>query len=229
MDRPFDIQLEKLKTKLFKMCSLVDEQVDYAIRSIEEWNKDYAKIVIERDSRVDKFDDKIDRICQKLFALTQPVAMDLRFIMSALRINVNLERIGDLSVNIAKNVMDIKEKPKFLNKTDFKEAARMTRYMIKNSIDSFINTDSELAKSVLNLDDKLDEIVHENIAKLINELKDKPQFIEDGIKFYSIYQEMERLGDHATNIGEEVYFIVKAQSIRHRSDDTEDDYSSDLE
>ncbi len=222
MDRPFDIQMEKLKTKLFKMCSLVDEQVNYAIKSIEEWNKDYAKIVIERDSRVDKFDDKIDRICQKLFALTQPVAVDLRFIMSALRINVNLERIGDLSVNIARNVLDIKGKPKFLNKIDFKENARMTRYMIKNSIDSFINTDSDLAKSVLNLDEKLDDLVHESIDKLIKELKENPELIEDGIKFYSIYQDMERLGDHATNIGEEVYFIVKAESIRHRADQEED-------
>lgn len=229
MDRPFDIQMDKLKTKLFKMCSLVDEQVDYAIKSIEEWNKDYAKIVIDRDSRVDKFDDKIDRICQKLFALTQPVAVDLRFIMSSLRINANLERIGDLSVNIARKVLDIKEKPKFLNKIDFKETARMTRYMIKNSIDSFINSDADIAKLVLNLDDKLDDLVHDSIEKLITEIKNNPQFIEDGIRFYSIFQEMERLGDHATNIGEEVYFIVKAESIRHRTDDSQEDYQSDLD
>jgi len=103
MERQFEQQLEKLKTRILKMCSLVDEQVDLAIRAIDEENPALAEIVLEKEKKVDKYDIKIDKICQKIFALNQPVAMDLRLIMSALTINTNLERMGDIAVNIVEN------------------------------------------------------------------------------------------------------------------------------
>src|SRR3990172_6913499 len=115
MERQFEQQLEKLKTRILKMCSLVDEQVDLAIRAIDEENPALAEIVLEKEKKVDKYDIKIDKICQKIFALNQPVAMDLRMIMSALTINTNLERVGDLAVNISENFISIKKKPAFMN------------------------------------------------------------------------------------------------------------------
>ncbi len=111
MERLLDEHIEKLKKRVIKMCSLVDEQVQAAIKSVEEENLELAKDVIEKDKQVDKYDNKIDKICQKIFALTQPVAMDLRLIMSSLTINNNLERIGDISVNIAEYIIMIKKKP----------------------------------------------------------------------------------------------------------------------
>jgi phosphate transport system protein len=222
MERPFDIQLEKLKTKLYKMCSLVDEQVEFAIKSLEKVDPELANIVLKRDSKIDKYDDKIERICQKLFALNQPVAMDLRYVMSALKINANLERVGDLSVNIARLSLEISEPVEIYSKINFGEISYLTKFMIKNAIDSFIRIDAELARQVLSTDDKLDELVRTAAGSIIDEMKRDGNFVEQGLKIYSVLQEMERLGDHATNISEEVYFIVKAQSIKHRSDSFDD-------
>ena len=222
MERLFDIQIDKLKTKLIKMCSLVDEQVEFAIRAVEENNSTLADIVEDRDSRVDKFDIKIEKICQKMFALNQPVAMDLRLIMSALKINANLERIGDIAVNIALDSKDLQCTPDFFPRLHFNEIAGIARSMIKMAIDSFISNDIDLAKKVITSDDKLDDLVRED-SKLIKEImKEKTENIEPGLIFYSVFQELERLGDHATNIGEEVYFIMKAQLIKHSNEDFSD-------
>ena len=117
MERVLDEYIEKLKTRVIKMCSLVDEQVQLAIKAVEEENLELAKQVIERDDKVDKFDNKIDKICQKIFALTQPVAMDLRLIMSSMTINNNLERIGDIAANIAEYITILNKKPVFFDQT----------------------------------------------------------------------------------------------------------------
>ncbi len=109
MERQFDVQIEKLKKKILKMCSLVDEQVENAIKAIDEENIEIANQVIERDDKVDKYDVKIEKVCQKIIALNQPVAMDLRLIISALTINTNLERIGDIAVNLCENFLVLKE------------------------------------------------------------------------------------------------------------------------
>ncbi len=216
IERPFDIQLEKLKTKLIKMCSLVDEQVEYAIKAVEEENRELAEYVIDRDNKVNKFDVKIEKICQKLFALNQPVAMDLRLIMSALKINSNLERIGDLAVNISWNAVDLGKKPDFHERLNFSTTALLTREMIRKSIDAFINNDSELAKSVLVDEERLDDIVKENSELVTEIMQESTENVRSGLIIYNLFQELERLGDHATNICEEVYFIVKAQLIKHR-------------
>jgi phosphate transport system protein len=219
MERLFDIQIDKLKTKLIKMCSLVDEQVEFAIRSIEKNNHTLADIVEDRDNRVDKYDIKIEKICQKMFALNQPVAMDLRLIMSALKINANLERIGDIAVNIALDSKELQAIPEFFPRLHFNEIAGIARSMIKMAIDSFISNDIDLAKKVISSDDKLDDLVIED-SKLIKEImKEKTENIDPGLIFYSVFRELERLGDHATNIGEEVYFIMKAQLIKHSNED----------
>jgi len=216
MERHFDRQIEKLKTRIIKMCSLVDEQVEFAIRSMEELNHELANIVVERDKKVDKFDIKIDRICQKLFALNQPVAMDLRLIMSALSINHNLERMGDLTVNIARHSREMNEKPQYYDRIGFKEISEVCREMVKSSIDSFIDNDPRLAEKVIGEDNKLDNLVLKYSGELVKIMKESPDYIDSAIKYFMTYQDLERLGDHATNISEEVYFIVEAQTVKHR-------------
>lgn len=226
MERPFDIQIEKLRTKIIKMCSIVDEQVGLSINSILNYDKSLADLVIEMEEKVDKFDVKIERICQKLFALNQPVAMDLRLIMSALKINSNLERMGDLAVNIARNSKDLKDFPDFMQRLHFEEINRVAREMIKKSFDSFINSDAELAKSVISADNELDELVKVDSQNLVEVMKEKPENVENAVLIHSVLQEIERLGDHAVNISEEVYFILKAQSLKHRGDlDLEDSWN----
>jgi len=231
MERQFEQQLEKLKTRVLKMCSLVDEQVDLAIRAIDEENPALAEIVLEKEKKVDKYDIKIDKICQKIFALNQPVAMDLRLIMSALTINTNLERMGDIAVNIVENSKLIGKKPDWISKTHFAEMARISREMIRLSIDSFIQDDAQLAKKVIETDKVLDNYNKENHKILIDIMRQNPDNIQTAVALLVISRQLERLGDHATNIAEDVFFIVEARMVKHKyekylfgeDNDTDDD------
>jgi len=228
MERLLDVHIEKLKKRLIKMCSLVDEQVDLSIKAIEEENLDLAKEVIERDQKVDKFDVKIEKMCQKIFALNQPVAMDLRLIMSAITMDTNLERIGDIAVNIAEHFVDVGKKPSFITKTKFDEMAELTRYMLKYAIDAFVDGSADLAKKVIESDDKMDNLYSDNRKILIEIMKEDKANIEPAVTLLGISRQMERLGDLTTNIAEDVYFIVEAQVIKHKyekylfSEDDED-------
>ncbi len=216
MERLLDEHLEKLKTRVIKMCSLVDEQVQFAIKSFEDENLELAQSVIDRDRKVNKYDVKIDKICQKIFALAQPVAMDLRYIMSSLTINSNLERIGDIAVNIAENVVLIQKKPEFFHDTKLEEMFNLTKRMLKNSIDAFIGGNPELAKEVILTDDVVDRLNAENHQILKSIMKQSPENIEAAVALLVISRELERLADHATNIAEDVFFIVEAQMIKHK-------------
>jgi len=228
MERVIDEYIEKLKTRVIKMCSLVDEQVQSAIRSVEEENLELAQQVIERDNKVDKYDNKIDKICQKIFALTQPVAMDLRLIMSSLTINNNLERIGDIAVNIAEYIKMIGKKPSFFKQTNLEEMFILTKKMLKDSIDAYIAGDEKLAKSVIESDNKLDQLNFDNHKILIEIMKQSTDNIESGIALLVTSRQLERLGDHCTNIAEDVFFIVEARLVKHKYekflfDDDKDD------
>lgn len=216
MQRHFDFQIEKLKTRIIKMCSLVDEQVEFAIKTINEENHELAEVVINRDKKVDKYDLKIDKICQKIFALNQPVAMDLRLIMSALTINTNLERIGDLAVNIVEHFKYMGKKPVFFERTKFDEMSIVAREMIKNSIDAFIENDPKLAQKVILTDQIVDAFHKDNHKILVAIMKENPDYIEDAVNMLAISRNLERLGDHATNIAEDVYFIVEAELVKHK-------------
>jgi len=181
MERQIDQQLDKLKTRIIKMCSLVDEQVEFAIRSIDTEDAGIAQLVIERDKKVDKYDLKIDRICQKIFALNQPVAMDLRLIMSSLIINNNLERAGDIAVNIAESFLELKKKPDFMGRIHFDEMSKLVKTMIRNAIDSFIEGNAQLAKTVIEADNIVDDLNRENRKILIEIMKESRENIEPGV------------------------------------------------
>ena len=216
MERLLDEHLEKLKTRVLKMCSLVDEQVQFAVKAVEEDNLELAQSVIDRDKKVNKIDVKIDKICQKIFALGQPVAVDLRYIMSSLTINSNLERIGDIAVNIAENILLIQKKPVFYPDTKLEVMFKVSKEMLKNAIDAFISGDAELAKKVLLADDIVDRLNAENHTILKNIMKQTPENIESGVALLVISREIERMADHSTNIAEDVFFIVEAQLIKHK-------------
>lgn len=231
MERVLDEYIEKLKTRVIKMCSLVDEQVQWAINAVEEENVELAKEVIERDNKVDKYDNKIDKICQKIFALTQPVAMDLRLIMSSLTINNNLERIGDIATNIAEYVTMLNKKPKFFSQTKLEEMFIVVKKMLKDAIDSYIGGNEVLARSVIDSDNHLDKLNAENHNIFVNIMKQNPDNIEPAIVLLVMSRQVERLGDHCTNIAEDVFFIVEANLVKHKyekylfaddKDDTDD-------
>jgi phosphate transport system protein len=229
MERLLDEHIEKLKTRVIKMCSLVDEQVQSAIRAVEEENLVLAKEVIEKDSKVDKFDNKIHKICQKIFALTQPVAMDLRLIMSSMTINNNLERIGDIAANIAEYIIMIGKKPDYYHQTKLEEMFKVVKQMLKDAIDSYIQGNEALAKNVIETDNLLDRLNAENHKIFVAIMKQNPDYIEPSIALLAMSRQVERLGDHCTNIAEDVFFIVEAQLVKHKyekylfADDKEED------
>ena len=229
MERLLDEHIEKLKRRVMKMCSLVDEQVQSAIRVVQEENLELAKEIIEKDNKVDKYDNKIDKICQKIFALTQPVAMDLRLIMSSLTINNNLERIGDIATNIAEYILMIKKKPAFYNQSKLEEMFTVAKQMLKDSIDSYINGDETLAKSVIEADNHLDKLNFDNHQIFIEIMKQNKDNIEPAVALLVMSRQIERLGDHCTNIAEDVFFIVEAHLVKHKyekylfADEKEDD------
>lgn len=216
MERQFELHLGKLKSRIIKMSSLVEEQLEFAIKAIDEENPKLAELVNEREDKVNKLDRKIEKTCQKVIALSQPVAMDLRLVMSALTINTNLERIGDLAENIARNYLALVKRPDFISQTKYYEMAKHVKLMIKDAIDSFNNYDAALAKKVITYDDELDKLFADNRKIVINFMKEDAQKIDGALAILEICRHLERIGDHATNIAEDVYFIVEAQLIKHK-------------
>ncbi len=216
MESQFEMNLDKLRTRIIKMSSLVDEQVSLALKAFDEEDLELAETVIDRDKKVNKFDRRIEKTCQKIIALNQPVAMDLRLIMSAFTINSNLERIGDLAKSVCSSFLELKSKPDFLERTRHYEMAAKVKEIIRDSIDSFNNSDAQLARKVLETDLILDSLFSENRQILIEYMSNNSDKIEQAVVLLEISRQFERLGDHAKNIAEDVIFIVEAQLIRHK-------------
>jgi phosphate transport system protein len=210
-------ELDLLRTKVIKMGSLVEEQLEFALKSLFEQNLELAKIVIERDRKVDKYDVKIDKLCQKIFALTQPVAVDLRLIMSALKLNNEMERMGDIAVNIAENAAPLVNNIDLLKRVQLDIMAEKVMTMIQKAIDSFVNNDHEIAFGVIKSDDIIDDMDREIFEKLVGEMNNDNSLIKPGAHSISVLRHLERLADHATNIAEEVIFLIDAKIVKHKN------------
>lgn len=211
-------EFEHLKTKLIKMGSLVEEQIDFSLRAVFEGNQELAKIVLDRDEKVDKYDIKVEKLCQRIFALTQPVAVDLRLGMAALNINKDLERIGDIAVNIAENTEFLSDYKDLLSDSGIVDMASKAKVILKNTLDSFINNDIELAYKVIDSDNIIDELDRTVFNKLIEKMTQDKNLIKPGSYAISISRNLERLSDHCTNIAEEVVFLTESKIIKHRKE-----------
>jgi phosphate transport system protein len=209
-------EIDQLRTKVIKMGSLVEEQLDFAIRALFERNLELAKIVIERDEKVDKFDVKIDKLCQRIFALTQPVAVDLRIILSALKINNDLERIGDIAVNIAERAEPLKDNLNILSEVGLDIMAEKVKIVMRKTIDSFVNNDHDLAFSVIKSDDIIDDLDRNIFNKLVEMMESDSSVIKPCAHCITLLRHLERLADHATNVAEEVVFLVDSKIIKHK-------------
>lgn len=221
--RRFDEELDKLRTRLIQMGSLVQEQMEFMIRALETQDVPLARIIIERDAKVDAFDNKIEKQCMRIFALQQPVAMDLRLIMSALTINGHLERLGDHAVNVAEK---IGLSPLFLEalaRTRIIEMGKKAGWMVTEALDALINTDPEIARSVLPMDDDVDRLDRENFQILIGLMQEDSRLVEACSHLLIVTKNLERIADQATNIAEEVVFLVDAHIIKHRGSAREED------
>ncbi len=219
MARHFELELDQLRTMLIRMGSLVEEQIDLGVKAIVESNLDLARVVIERDKKVDEYDNSIDQQCLRIFALSQPVAIDLRLLMAALKMNNELERIGDIAVNLAERVEPLLPHTAFVRQTSLREMAAAARQMVKDAIDSFVNNDPVLAKKVLLADDNVDNLDRETFSLMVQKMKESSACIDPASHVMIVSRHIERLADHATNIAEDVIFLVNAKIIKHHAEE----------
>lgn len=201
------------------MGSAVDEQVELAFRCLNDWDEALALHVMGRDEKVDRLDIKIERQCLRIFALQQPVASDLRLIMAALNINSELERMGDLAYNIAKAVSTLKKSSDTINRLDVKQLTDAVQSMVRHTIDSFVDSNLNLALSVMRSDRRVDQYEERIRRQTIQLMKENPDFVEAGATLIIQLRNMERIADHATNVAEEVIFVAKAKIVPNRFDD----------
>ncbi len=215
MERQFDEELKKLKEKLMEMASLTEESISLAVRSLKDRKEELAHKVFKGEEAVNLLDVEIDNLGLQLLALRQPMAVDLRFISSAMRIAVELERIADLSVNIAERVLDLLKVPLLKPLIDIPRMAELAQDMVKDSIDAFINRDDQLARNVCERDDEVDDLNDQIFRELLTYMMQDPGNIKRAVDLILVARHLERMADHATNISEDVIYFVKGKTIKH--------------
>ena len=216
MERHFELELEKLNKRIIKMGNLVAEQVHNAFDALLRGDVELAEKIIENDRLVDKLDTKIDKLCQKIFALTQPVATDLRLIMAALRMNNDLERMGDHAVTIAQKSEGVSEYREIIDELHIDELVRMTD-MIVNDVITLLNTRNiAFVKDVFELAVSIEEKVTATETRIIEEMMHKTEVIVVATNLIVILTAIDRLAGYSTNIAESVVFIVDGRIIKHK-------------
>ncbi len=222
MERHFERELGQLKQKLIAMGTIVDHQLAEACRALFAADAQLARTVIAGDSHVDELDNEIDRDCQRIFALTQPVAIDLRLLMSALKMNAQLERMGDIAVNIAERTEPLLPHNAFLTSTRLSEMAKIARIMTGDALASFIQGNSAIATRVLESDDVVDRLDRQIFQQMVADMTKDDSLIIPASHILILSRHVERLADHATNIAEDVIFLVEARTVKHHAGEVEE-------
>ena len=216
--RHFQEELEQLKTRLLEMGGLAEEQVRIAIKGLVDRDHDHIDRVLTSDEPLNALHIEIDNRCFTLLALFQPMAADLRAIVAAVKINTDLERVGDLAVNIAEAARRYVQRPPVKKLIDIPRMAGIAQSMLRDALDAFVRRDMQLARQVLNEDDKLDDLKTQIFRELLTYMLQDPSTIEPSLELILISRHLERIGDHATNIAEDFIFIVSARDVRHHPD-----------
>ena len=213
----FQEELEQLKTRLLEMGGLAEDRVRSALDGLVERDSQLVDRVLGGDVPINQLHIEIDSRCFKLLALHQPMAVDLRAIVSAVKINTDLERVGDLAINIAEAVRRYMRHPPVKELIDIPRMAEIAQSMLRDSLDSYVRRDIALAQSVLNQDDELDALKTQVFRDLLTHMLQDPSTIEPALDLILISRHLERIGDHATNVAEDVIFMVSARDVRHHA------------
>jgi phosphate transport system protein len=216
MSKHLQRDLDNLQRDILAMAGLVELTIHKAIRALTERDVDMAREVISGESQIDDEENHIDEECLKMLALHQPVAVDLRRITAAMMIIVDLERMGDLAEEIAERALQLARPPFFPVPETLQRMTDLTTTMVRQSLDSFVNLDVHLARLVYRLDDEVDRYCAEIIQELVKVMKTSPELIEAGLSLFSATRHLERIADHATNIAEDVLYLVEGEIVRHR-------------
>ena len=212
----FDEELRELKEKILFEGSLVEKAVRNAIKALQSRDSELARRVIEDDDLINTKEVEIEEFCIKLLALRQPAAKDLRFITTAVKINYDLERMGDMAVNVCERVLDLNLEPQLKPYIDLPEMAEIAQMMVKESLEAFVREDVHLAWKVTNDDEKVDQLTEQIFRELLTYMSEDLKTIPRSTRLLFIAKYLERLADHAVSIAELVIFLVEGKIIRHR-------------
>ena len=215
MERHFEEEFDRIKSKILMMGSLVEDQIRNALTALVERDEALARQVIENDHKVNTFDVEIDEMALDALVRYQPVARDLRFVTTAMKISTELERMSDLAENICERAIELNEEPQLKPYIDIPHMAERARIMVKESLDAFVKMDSALARKVIDDDDFVDNLTEQLFRELLSFMIENPKTISRAIRLSFISKYIERIADHATNVAELVVYMVEGKIIRH--------------
>ncbi len=211
----FQQGLDELKDKLLRMAGLAEQAVDRAICAYQQSDRSQCERVFDAEQSINLAEHDIDELALDLLAMQQPMASDLRFIFAAIKINGNLERVGDQAVNIAQRVAEVIELPPASLPADVPRMAEMASGMVRQALEAFVRADADLAQRVLVMDDRVDRMKWEIEQSMMEQMQSSPALIRQALDVLLIARNLERVADHATNIAEEVIFWVRGADVRH--------------
>ena len=214
-DKRYEEGLHHLKEQILKMAGIVEEMITCSMKALVDRNSDLTSAVIEKDPEVNDLEMRIDDTCVELLALHQPAASDLRFITIGLKISKDLERMGDLAVNIAENTREINQEPSLGPYQDLPKMAFTAQKMVQDSLDAFVRRDAVQAERICKMDDEVDNLNNLLFKELVELMKKNSDTVARATRLILIVRHLERIADHATNIAEEVIFMVQGKDIRH--------------
>lgn len=216
--RHFEEELDTLRNRLLEMSGLVESAIYRSVHAVVHRAEDLAHGVMENEARVNQMEIEIDEMAVRLLALEQPVAADLRLITAAIKINNDLERMGDLAVSIAERALSLIHEPSVNAQIDIPYMASLVESMVRKSLDSFVKRDSDLARSVLFSDDAVDNLRNGIYKEMVRFMEENPTSIPAALNLIFVARNLERIADHATNIAEDVLFLVDGVDVRHHAE-----------
>jgi len=216
MTKHLQRDIEAVYNDVLSLSAMVEEMIDHAALALIERRYDLAAKVIASDEAVDRREVRIEEECLKILALHQPVAIDLRRIASVMKINNDLERIADLAVNIAERSLSLDEFSQFPVPQKLSRMVSLATQMVRDSLDAFVNLDTLAAKRIMRMDDSIDELNVEVIEELQSLIQKQPEMVVPALHCFSASRHIERIGDHATNIAEDVIYLVAGDIVRHK-------------
>jgi phosphate transport system protein len=216
-DREYEGQLEELRERLLRMAGVVEQMIVDAVRAAVNQDRDLAQATIQCDATVNRLEVESDELCLLILAKRQPMASDLRFVTLSLKMVTDLERIGDLAVNICERAIDLAGHPQPWPWDNIEAMARLVRAMIGDSIQAFVDRDGDKAQRVTEQDGQVDQLYWEIFRTALDQMRRQPNSVHDGIHVQSIAKFLERMGDHGTNLAEQVVFMIRGKDIRHKA------------
>jgi phosphate transport system protein len=213
--RPFEEDLQLLNAALQEMGSLVAQSIHRSVLSLVEKNEDYAHQVLRDESRIDQMEIQIDELATSVIAREAPVARDMRFVVTAIKINTDLERMGDLAVNVVERSLSLMRQPEVAGFTNFTEIANLVESMVLGSLEAFVQRDANKARAILESDNEVDKLRTAIGHQMIALMQSDPSYIQGALDHMFIARSLERIADHATNVAEDVIFMVQGIDVRH--------------